>query len=89
METTQRSPIRLRASMQRSLIPHGIVRADMPTTDDIAINKCEDPHLTSHQGGSEYLDYHFICDALFNDNRVAKNNSRSSGSVLPRFVGGT
>jgi len=52
--------------MQRSLIPHGIVRADVPTTDDIAINKCEDPHLTGHQGGSEYLGYHFICDALFN-----------------------
>jgi len=43
-----------------------IVRADVPTTNDIAINNCENSHLTDHQGESDYLSCHFICDALFN-----------------------
>jgi hypothetical protein len=30
-----------------------IARADVPTTDDIGINDNVDPHITSHQGGSE------------------------------------
>jgi hypothetical protein len=43
-----------------------IVRADVPTTNDIAINNCENSHLTDHQGENDYLSCHFICDALFN-----------------------
>ena len=43
-----------------------IARADVPTTDDIGINDYVDPHMTNHQGSSEFLGYHFICDTLFN-----------------------
>ena len=46
-----------------------IVRADVPTTNDTAINDCvglTDPHMTDHQRDSEYLGDHFICDSLFN-----------------------
>ena len=37
-----------------------IARADVPTNDDYV-----HPHMTHHQGISEILGYHFICDTLF------------------------
>ena len=37
-----------------------IARADVPTNDDYV-----HPHMTHHQGISELLGYHFICDTLF------------------------
>jgi hypothetical protein len=66
VKTTQRSPMRLIITMQWSRSLCSIARADVPTTDGIAINDYVDPHITSYQGGSDYRGYHFICDTLFN-----------------------
>ena len=45
-------------TMQRSRSLCSIARVDVPTTDEIAINDYVDPHITNHQGGSEYRGYH-------------------------------
>ena len=37
----------------------------MPTTDDIGLIDYVDLHITYHQGSSELLGCHFICDTLF------------------------
>ena len=60
-----------------------IARADVPTTDDIGINDYVDPHMTNHQGSSEFLGYHFICDTLFNHDIRIIIDSGATSHMLP------